>query len=91
MIEAKFALVAQIGDVFEIRSREFLRVAVNFLAIEAGKEIVKGRTKIKATPAPVADVGNAFEFAFDRGLVPKYFVFRIEIHNRSRPARVSRG
>jgi hypothetical protein len=71
MIEAKLALIAQIGDVLQIRLREFLRVAVHLLTIESGKEIVKGRTKIKATATPVADIGDALEIGFDRRLVPK--------------------
>jgi hypothetical protein len=77
MIEAKLALVAQIGDVCQIRSREFLRVAIDLLSIEAGKEIVKRRTKIKATATAVADVGDALELAFDRRLVPKRLAFCI--------------
>ncbi len=80
MIEAKFALVTQIGDIPQIRPREFFRIAVYFRSIEPGKEIVKGRTKAKAAPTPVANVGDTLELAFDGGLVPKYFVCRIRIH-----------
>lgn len=71
MIEAQLALVAQIGNVLQIRSREFLRVAVNLVSIESGKEIVKRRTKVKAPATAVTDVGDALDLAFDRGLFPK--------------------
>ena len=53
MIETELALVAQIGDIPQIRSREFLRIAVYLRSIKPSKQIAEGRTKTKSTATPV--------------------------------------
>lgn len=83
MIEAELALEAQIRHIPQVRSAEFFRVAIDLRPVEPGKQIAEGRTETKAAPTPVADVRDAPELVFDRGLVPKYLVFGIGNHKPS--------
>jgi hypothetical protein len=65
VIEAKLALITEIGDAFQISGIQFFRFAVNLVAIQPLKEVVERGTQIVATPTPITDIEDALEFAFD--------------------------
>jgi len=71
VIEAEFALVAEIRDAPEIAGAEFLRVPIYRLLIEANKQIVERRAEVIAAATPVADVEDAPQFDFNLRLIPE--------------------
>ena len=81
MIVAKFAIVAEIGDVRLIFGGQAVRFSGSI--VDSDKHLVKGGTEIETAAASVADVGDPGEFFAERSFILCDKAERVRTQRRS--------